>query len=122
MIEKIFPRAFMRRRMAASHLGIILFDFALYLRDNGYALRSLHQHLAIAEHFSRWMSAGSLRVSDLDEAVVERFLQFSLTQVPMFKTSTQIKDALPLRLTSAVVVSSTTPRAPVQASGEALWL
>lgn len=74
MIEKLFPRAFMRRRMAASHLGIILFDFALYLRDSGYAVRSLHQLLAVVEHFSYWMNTRSLRVSDLDEAVVERFL------------------------------------------------
>ncbi len=27
----------MRHRMAASHLGIILFEFAVYLRDHGYA-------------------------------------------------------------------------------------
>jgi hypothetical protein len=51
MIEKLIPRAFMRRRMAASRLGIILFDFAVYLHDHGYAVKSLHQHLAIAEHF-----------------------------------------------------------------------
>ena len=63
MIEKLFPRAFMRRRMAASHLGIMLFDFAFYLRDNGYAVRSVHQLLAVAEHFSHWMSTRSLRIS-----------------------------------------------------------
>ena len=92
----------MRRRMAASHLGIILFDFALYLRDNGYALRSLHQHLAIAEHFSRWMSARSLRVSDLDEAVVEQFLHSHLPRCrcskPAPKSKTHYRSALRLLL------------------------
>jgi len=78
MIEKLFPRAFMRRRMAASQLGIILFDFALYLRGTGYARKSLHQLLAVVEHFSRWMSTQSLRVRDLDEAVVERFVRSHL--------------------------------------------
>lgn len=74
LIEKLFPRAFMRRRMAASHLGIIRFDFALYLRDSGYALRRLHPLLAVEEHFAHWMNPQSLRVLDLDEAVVERFV------------------------------------------------
>ena len=64
----------MRRRMADSHLGIILFEFAFHLREIGYAVRSLHQHLARAEHFSHWMKARSLRVSAINEAVVERFL------------------------------------------------
>lgn len=102
MIEKLFPRAFMRRRMAASHLGIILFDFALYLRDSGYAVRSLHQLLAVVEHFSHWMSTRSLRVSDLDEAVVERFVCSHLPRCgcpkPAPKTKIHYRSALRLLL------------------------
>ncbi len=35
MIHQIFRRAFVRRRMASSHLGIILEDFVLDLKARG---------------------------------------------------------------------------------------
>jgi integrase/recombinase XerD len=102
MIEKLFPRAFMRRRMAASHLGIILFEFAVYLHDHGYAVKSLHQHLAIAEHFAYWMRAQSLRISALDEIVVKRFLHYHLPRCrcpkPAPKSKTHYRAALGLLL------------------------
>src|SRR5260221_655761 len=78
MIEKLFRRAYVRRRMAASRLGIILFDFARYLHERGHALPGLQGKVEAAEHFSRWMSARHLRIAELNETVVERFLRSHL--------------------------------------------
>ena len=41
MIQKLFLRPFVRRRMAASHLGIILEQFALDLQTRGYAVSTV---------------------------------------------------------------------------------
>ena len=43
MIQKLFLRPFVRRRMAASHLGIILEQFALDLQTRGYAVSTVQK-------------------------------------------------------------------------------
>jgi hypothetical protein len=60
--------------MAASHLGIILQDFALDLHARGHALLCIQSYGQIAEHFSRWLAMRHLVQRQIDESVVERFL------------------------------------------------
>jgi integrase/recombinase XerD len=74
MITNVFRSAFVRRRMAASHLGIILQDFVLDLHARGHALLCIQSYGQIAEHFSRWLATQPLAVRQIDESVVERFI------------------------------------------------
>lgn len=98
MIEKLFRSARVRTRMAASHLGIILFDFALALHERGHALGGLQCHVEAVEHFSRWMKARSLEVGDLNESTVDRFLRLHLPRCrcprPAPKAVAQSRSAL----------------------------
>lgn len=74
MIQKLFLRPFVRRRMAAGHFGIILERFALDLQARGYALSTLQCYVQVAEHFSRWLGHHQIRVSEIDEQVIQRFV------------------------------------------------
>lgn len=75
MIENILQSAFVRRRMAGSHLGIILEEFVLDLQARGHAQTCVQSYGQIAEHFSRWLGTQSLALSQVDEGVVERFVR-----------------------------------------------
>ena len=74
MIDTIFRSSFVRRRMAASHLGIILHVFVLDLHARGHTLNCIQSYGQIVEHFSRWLAMRHLALREVDEAVVERFL------------------------------------------------
>ena len=74
MIANIFRSAFVRRRMAASHLGIILHAFVLDLHARGHTINCIQSYGQIAEHFSRWLAMRHLALRAIDEAVVEQFL------------------------------------------------
>lgn len=75
MIEQLFLRPSVRRRMASSHLGIILERFALDLQARGYVRTCLQSYVQITEHFSRWLGCRRLASSDIDERVIERFIR-----------------------------------------------
>jgi site-specific recombinase XerD len=74
MIADLFRSAFVRRRMAASHLGIILHDFALDLEARGHVITVIQSYGQVAEHFSRWLATRHLPLRQLDESVVEQFV------------------------------------------------
>lgn len=74
MIERLFLRPSVRRRMRASHLGIILERFALDLNERGYVITCLQSYVQIAEHFSRWLGHRRSSTAEVDEGLVERFL------------------------------------------------
>jgi site-specific recombinase XerD len=75
MFERSFQSAFVRRRMAASHLGIILPEFILDLQARGHVLTCIQSYGQIGEHFSRWLAAQRISVCEIDETVLERFVQ-----------------------------------------------
>lgn len=79
MIANIFRSAFVRCRMAASHLGIILHDFVLDLHARGHSIHCIQAYGQIAEHFSRWMATRHLALRQIDEAVVAQFLSGHLS-------------------------------------------
>ena len=74
MITNVFRSAFVRRRMASSHLGIILQDFVLDLHARGHALLCIQSYGQIAEHFSRWLASQHLSARQIDELAVKRFV------------------------------------------------
>lgn len=75
MIQKLFLRPFVRRRMAASHLGIIIERFALDLQARAYAVSTLQSYVQVAEHFSRWLGRRRLPVGEIDEQTVRGFIR-----------------------------------------------
>lgn len=98
MIQKLFLRPFVRRRMAASHLGIILEQFALDLQARGYAMSTLQSYVQVTEHFSRWLGGRRLAVREIDERVVDRFVSGHLCRcrcpIPAATTGTICRAAL----------------------------
>jgi integrase/recombinase XerD len=79
MIQKLFLRPFVRRRMAVSHLGIILERFALDLHARGYAVSTIHSYVQVTEHFSRWLGQRPLSIGDINVRVVDRFIRRHLS-------------------------------------------
>ena len=98
MIQKLFLRPFVRRRMASSHLGIILEQFALDLQARGYAVSTVQSYVQITEHFSRWLGGRRLAVRGIDECVVEGFIDGHLRRcrcpIPAATTRTACRAAL----------------------------
>ena len=75
MIETLFRSRVVRRRMADSHLGIILSEFALFLEARGHVLTSLQVYVQVAEHFSRWLGERGLLAHEIGETAVEQFVR-----------------------------------------------
>ena len=75
MIERLFRSRAVRHRMADSHLGIILSEFALFLEARGHVLTSLQAYVQVAEHFSRWMGEHGLPLHEIGETLVEQFVR-----------------------------------------------
>lgn len=75
MIATLFRSASVRRRMAASQLGIILHRFVLDLHARGHALACIKSYAQVAEHFSQWLGTRRLALRQIDESVVNRFVR-----------------------------------------------
>jgi len=69
-----------RRRMASSHLGIILTDFAAHLQSLGYAPLTIRDYVGAAEHFGRWLKSRHLGSMEISPEVVHSFLQKHLVR------------------------------------------
>ena len=70
--------AFVRCRMAASHLGIILEDFARDLENAGYLRSTIQDYLRVAEHFSFWLARRHLSVRQITAELTNRFVRLHL--------------------------------------------
>ncbi len=62
-MQKLFLRPFVQRRMANSHLGIILEQFALDLEARGYAVSTIQSYVQVTEHLSRWLGQRRLAIA-----------------------------------------------------------
>ncbi|HYG33281.1 MAG TPA: hypothetical protein VEC99_00765 [Clostridia bacterium] len=60
--------------MAASHLGIIIEQFALDLQARGYAKTCIQSYTQIVEHFSRWLKLRAIPQERIDSGTVARFM------------------------------------------------
>src|SRR5688572_4142586 len=70
--------AYVRRRIAASHLGIILEDFARDLEKAGYFGNTVREYLRVAEHFSLWLARHHLGARQITAELINRFLRLHL--------------------------------------------
>jgi len=75
MIEQIFKWARVRRRMAASELGIILIPFALHLHSRGYTKGSITAYVRVIEHFGRWLKQEGLAIHKINSQHIQRFVK-----------------------------------------------
>jgi site-specific recombinase XerD len=64
--------------MAASHLGIILEDFAHDLENAGYLRSTIQDYLRVAEHFSFWLARRHLSVRQITAELTNRFVRLHL--------------------------------------------
>lgn len=74
MIQKYFKRAFVRRRMAAGHLSIILKDFVSDLHDRGHTANTIQQYTQAVEHFGGWLRRRGVAAANIGADHVRRFL------------------------------------------------
>jgi integrase/recombinase XerD len=69
-----------------------------YLRDRRYAKQTQHSYFCAAGHFARWLSLEKVRLPQLDEQVVRRFLSVHLPHCscpyPVLRTKHEIHAAL----------------------------
>ena len=70
-----FFGAYVRRRMAANHLGIILEDFANDLQRAGYLRCTIQEYLRAAEHFGLWLGRCNLPPQQITAEVMDRFVR-----------------------------------------------
>ena len=100
MIEQLFKRAKVRRRMAAGQLGITLAPFVLSLHSRGYSLFSVQSYVRIVERFGLWLKQGKIATRHINEAHQFQFLRHHLPRCrcpkPASKSVHQCRAALNL--------------------------
>ena len=55
MLDDVFDRAHVCRRLRANALGVILDDFSKHMQQRGLARGTMQQYLGALEHFGRWL-------------------------------------------------------------------
>ena len=70
--------AYVGRRIAASHLGIILEDFARDLEKAGYFVSTIREYLRVAEHFSLWLERRHVGARQITTELIGRFVRVHL--------------------------------------------
>lgn len=88
----------MRRRMAASHLGIILTPFIEDLHSRGYTPEVIQRYAQVVEHFGLWLNQTLVPLAKLEPLYVHRFLRCHLPRchcpTPAPKTAIACRTAL----------------------------
>jgi len=74
MLEHIFARTHVIARLRCGPLGSYLDDFATSLRQHGYAPSRIQSYVRTGETFGRWLHRHAYALSDLDDAVVHRYI------------------------------------------------
>lgn len=80
MLDSLYTSAWAAPRLRATLLGPWLDSFADYLSGLGYALDSCRCQVVLAADLGRWMTHQKVRVADLDEALVEKYVGRRKTQ------------------------------------------
>ncbi len=98
MDSQLFRREWSRRRMAANGLGIILFRYADWLCERGYARNTIHQYTQAVEHFGQWRETAHPFSSKVKATEVDEFLSVHLAHcacvVPAVRSRNTCRAAL----------------------------
>jgi site-specific recombinase XerD len=79
-IEDLFKSPRARRRLASSHLHIIIEAFALDLQARGYSRKVLYRHVGAVAHFGRWLKDQRVGLEQLSTRHVQEFLRQHLAR------------------------------------------
>jgi len=74
MLEHLFVRTPVIARLRCGPLGPYLDDLATSLHHAGYAPSSIQRYLRAADQFTRWLHGQGYAVSEMDEAVLQRYV------------------------------------------------
>ena len=107
MLEDLFRRPRVQRRIRQNPHGSVLEQFADYLKERGHSPNTVHQYVFAAEHFCRWL--GRRKIS---RHAVTQFITRHLTschcKTPAPRTSANVYAALN-RLLEMVGASASAP-------------
>jgi hypothetical protein len=78
MFDQIFKKQLARRRMAASHLSIILKPFVSALRERGHVIGSIQMYVQAIEHFGWWLKTEGISISQIRGKHAAAFLELHL--------------------------------------------
>ena len=80
MDSSLFLRKWACRRMAANGLGIILFQYADWLRERGYRRNTIHLYTQAVEHFGFWRAKQHPSSQSVQASEVAEFLNSHLSR------------------------------------------
>lgn len=75
MLEELFPREDVRKRLLVGPLRDFIEDFADRLAERGYAEFTSRDKLRVVANLSRWLQGQGLQAPDLDDVAVGEFIQ-----------------------------------------------
>jgi site-specific recombinase XerD len=75
MNEQVFCSARVIRRLRASNLGASFDDLIAYLVERGHPVSTIQQYVQSVEHFDGWLRRTRRSAADVDEALVDRFIE-----------------------------------------------
>ena len=74
MLESLFVRTHVVTRLRCGPMGPYLDNLATRLHQQGYAPSSIQSYLRTSDTFGRWLHGQGYTVSELDEAVFQRYV------------------------------------------------
>ena len=75
MLERCFKTSLTPHRLREGRVGPFLDGFAEVLFAEGYGPTTVRRLLCAADHLGRWTARRGVRIVDIDEAVIARFLR-----------------------------------------------
>lgn len=75
MLERFFKQPKILARLKAGPFGPHLLALVSDLEKTGYAAGSIQRHVRAAEHFGSWIEKQGVKVADVDEATLARYIQ-----------------------------------------------
>jgi site-specific recombinase XerD len=119
MIEQVFRSPRVWRRLQQSLLGPLFEDVTAHLVGRSHALSAVQQYVQSIEHFDRWLRRTRRPASEIDEAIITRFLDGHLPRcrcpAPASKTKHQVRAAL-RQLLIVLRASGVAPERPQESS------
>jgi site-specific recombinase XerD len=93
MLEEVFRRPRVRRRIRDNPIGPILERYVAYLVARGYGARAKQQYVFATEHFGRWLGRRPVSL-DTVEAFISRHLPACRCKVSVTRNITCVRAAL----------------------------
>lgn len=73
MIERVFRRIHVQRRVQERPLAGVIEDLAALLIERGHSVGTIQQYVHAVEHFDGWLSRTRRRIGEINDTVVHEF-------------------------------------------------